>query len=889
MAKESIEPVDQAIHTLLDWIRNRPSWYADALIRASKGPLSPEVILELTEKCISESQASSLKKRKVAVEELAVTTSSVPPVALTQISNVQNVNRLATDQVLRFAPEGLTVIYGSNGTGKSGYTRLLRQVCQVRGVPGQVLPDIYSPSQGIPKANISWSVGDNEENCEWIQGNPTETQLKSISVFDSKAADHHIKDGAQAAYTPEALRLLENLGSALRQVEVELQRRIDAKESEITSLAFLQEDSELAELISAMGQQGTAARIKAASVLTQKETQRLAELTQSLEEISKTDPSLKMASLNRLTKEVETLIRSLEILKLSLDDTQITANRESAKGIADKAEAAEASAAFLSGMEMPDLGSAVWKQLWEAARTYSRSSAYPDHTFPHVDDGARCVLCQQSLGQEAKIRMESLEEYVNDTAQQDLKSAQAKSTTEFETLRNKVTKAIQNLAPSPELTDLSQEINFSEVLIPVIKAAESRLKYIQHLVVTPNEHHKPLSVESGWDVHRVVSSLQTVIDDWAVQAKALAELSDEDGQTKLRKEQRTLKERVMLAENLDLVLAENQRQVELKILRMAISTTKRNAVTQQHGKLSQQLVTEKLREIFINELQRLGAGRLQVSISRERPSNAASTFKLAFDGVEANTALTDVFSEGECRIIGLARFLTELRYSKSKAAIVMDDPVSSLDHKFRAKVAKRLSEEALERQVVIFTHDIAFLEQLNHHAPHTGAEISYLVLENTSAGAGTCSGTLPPYGATLSKRLGYIQDQLQKNEKFWKTKAEKEWREASETLVREIRKAWERAVEEILFNESVTRFERAVQTNRVREVIVEDNDWTAIENAMTELSRLGPHDEPGQAQDEPPTPDDIRALMQDLEDWKKDILQRRNSTRKRRPKVTAKI
>src|SRR5690606_40100034 len=105
-----------------------------------------------------------------------------------------------------------------------------------------------------------------------------------------------------------------------------------------------------------------------------------------------------------LTKEVETLIRSLEILKLSLDDTQITANRESAKGIADKAEAAEASAAFLSGMEMPDLGSAVWKQLWEAARTYSRSSAYPDHTFPHVDDGARCVLCQQSLGQEAKDR-----------------------------------------------------------------------------------------------------------------------------------------------------------------------------------------------------------------------------------------------------------------------------------------------------------------------------------------------------------------------------------------------------------------------------------------------------------------------------------------------------
>lgn len=174
-------------------------------------------------------------------------------------------------------------------------------------------------------------------------------------------------------------------------------------------------------------------------------------------------------------------------------------------------------------------------------------------------------------------------------------------------------------------------------------------------------------------------------------------------------------------------------------------------------------------------------------------------------------------------------------------------------------------------------------------APHTGADIEYRVLENTSAGAGTCSGTLPPYGATLGKRLGYIRNHLQQNEKYWDNKADKEWREASETLVREMRKAWERAIEEVLFNDAVTRFERAVQTNRVRTVTVDDSDWTAIENAMTELSRLGPHDEPQEAQDEPPTPADIKALIQDLEDWRLGVAQKRKATDKRRPKVTAKI
>ncbi|WP_400160577.1 AAA family ATPase [Arthrobacter sp. BPSS-3] len=889
MTNESLEPVDQAILELLEWIKNRPSWHADALIRASKGPFSPKEIIELADKCLSESQASSLPKRSVTAEELSVTTSTAPPVTLTQISNAQNVNKLAANQVLQFAPAGLTVIYGANGTGKSGYTRLLRQVCQVRGLPGQVLPNIYAQAQGIPKANISWSTGNGEETCEWTHGRTAAAALKSVSVFDSKAADHHIHDGAQAAYTPEALRLLESLGSALRQVEEELQGRIDAKIAGPTPLTFLHQDSELTELMSALGQEGIETRIRMASVLTPEEVERLAELTQALEEASRTDPSIKIASLKRVTKEAEELIENLEVLASCLDETQIAASRDKAEDVAGKATVAEASAALLAGMELPDLGGTIWKQLWDAARTYSRSSAYPEHAFPHVDGDARCVLCQQILGQEAKRRMESLEKHVHDKAQQDLKTARAETVTAFELVQRKVTAAVQNLVPSAELADLSQELSFSKAIAPVSTAAKARLDFMQRLVATPSEFQRPLADDAEWDVPSIVASFQTAIADWDLQMSGLAELCDEEGQAKLRKEHRTLQDREVLAANLNPVLAENRRQTDLRKLKAAIATTKRNAVTQQHGKLSQQLVTETLREIFNDELQQLGAGRLQVSISRAGSANAASTFKLTFDGVDAKNALGEVFSEGECRIISLARFLTELRYSKSKAAIVMDDPVSSLDHKYRAKVAKRLAIEALERQVVIFTHDIAFLEQLNHHAPHTGADIEYRVLENTSAGAGTYSGTLPPYGANLSKRLGYIRNHLQQNEKYWDNKADKEWREASETLVREMRKAWERAIEEVLFNEAVTRFERAVQTNRVRTVTVDDSDWAAIENAMTELSRLGPHDEPQEAQDEPPSPADIKALIQDLEDWKSGVAQKRKATEKRRPKVTAKI
>ena len=41
-------------------------------------------------------------------------------------------NALAENQTLKFAA-GLTVVYGDNGAGKTGYIRILKQACRARG------------------------------------------------------------------------------------------------------------------------------------------------------------------------------------------------------------------------------------------------------------------------------------------------------------------------------------------------------------------------------------------------------------------------------------------------------------------------------------------------------------------------------------------------------------------------------------------------------------------------------------------------------------------------------------------------------------------------------------------------------------------------------------
>jgi wobble nucleotide-excising tRNase len=79
-------------------------------------------------------------------------------------------------------------------------------------------------------------------------------------------------------------------------------------------------------------------------------------------------------------------------------------------------------------------------------------------------------------------------------------------------------------------------------------------------------------------------------------------------------------------------------------------------------------------------------------------------------------------SEGEQRALALAGFLTEVALTDGSGPIVVDDPVSSLDRDRSAQVADRLAEEAMQRQVVVFTHDIIFFNELCRVADTLGIE-----------------------------------------------------------------------------------------------------------------------------------------------------------------------
>ena len=147
-----------------EWFSERSEWHRKAYEHLRAGNRTDTAFIEeLTRLCVDESSRETTKAKTKRPESLGETVEqTVGAVRLLGLQNVQNINRLAPQQKLTFAPDGLTVVYGDNGAGKSGYGRILRQVCQARGPASELRGNVFLDAQPAGTAEVIHSVDGNE-------------------------------------------------------------------------------------------------------------------------------------------------------------------------------------------------------------------------------------------------------------------------------------------------------------------------------------------------------------------------------------------------------------------------------------------------------------------------------------------------------------------------------------------------------------------------------------------------------------------------------------------------------------------------------------------------------------------------------------------------------
>jgi energy-coupling factor transporter ATP-binding protein EcfA2 len=863
------------LQEILEWSQGRPMWQREALRRlVLNGELSNEDISSLTEICksahgLAEQQATD----PLAKEHIPDRAAGAAPISLVSIFHHRGVNALAEDQTLNFAP-GLTVVYGDNGAGKTGYIRILKSACRARGQE-DILGNVVSGSSPLaPVVAIKYKVGAEPEPREWV-GTGGDEFVSRVSVFDTQCAAVYLTKKTDVAFRPFGLDLFDKLVKACKAVRAKLEGEQRALASNALTVvqALIPEGTAVAKFLGNISSLTKSDAVKALACLSAEENARLALLEKSLLDLQANDPDKLIRQLTLRVGRLQMLIRHLRDVEAALSADAVAAVFNARTEGRRKSEEAKRlrEATFPEGM-LAGTGSESWKDLWESARQFSQELAYPDKVFPVVEDGAHCVLCQQDLEHAATHRLKQFETFVASTTERELRQMREN----FARLR----KAFVELRTTSEAVEETlKEIRIEhESVADAITAALTANENRRTTVVAALADDKDLAADCPVLVS-VVRETEALTGEAEARIKTLRTSATDETRKRMTAEAQELRARKLLATHQQTVLDDIERRKKYAACGLCIEETKTPTITQKSSAVTRAAVSQRLKQSFSDELVNLSFSHIEVELKELGGTDGIFYHKLVFTrapGVD----LPKVVSEGEQRCLSIAAFFAELSTADEPSGIVFDDPVSSLDYQWRQGVARRLVQEAKTRQVIVFTHDVVFLLLLKQFSEELEVEQFDQHVRFLSKGAGVCSEELPWVALPIKKKIGYLKNGWQAADKLSRDGHQDAYEKDAKYLYGLLREAWERALEEVLLGGVVERYRPSIQTQQVAQISdITPEDCKTVETAMTKCSKWLPgHDQAAAARAPVPGPAELNADIEALGNWVAAIRNRRKKS-----------
>jgi energy-coupling factor transporter ATP-binding protein EcfA2 len=816
----AVDPIRAALSDITSWSESLPIWQRDALRRIYTAcDLSSTDLDELYVLCrqahrLVDETELAIKPNMLGPSEMPSMVVSDASVTLRSVAHPKNVNALAEDQTLNFSESGLTIVYGDNGAGKSGYSRILKRACRARDQE-EILPNAYRdrPS-GEAAALVRYSVGGvAQTDVHWRDGAAAPDDLSEISVFDWKCALVHVDGTNDLAYTPIPLRLVESLANVCLKIAYRLKEAratLAAQVPVFQRQPLSRPDTAVTRFLETLSASTPLSAAQFLGTLTEAEQEVLDHLKRDLS----IDPAKQIQKVTAAKQRVVSLLSLVKQAERILSPETTAELKQLITSVQEKTAAAKLAASKAFGNEpLPQVGSEVWKSLWETARQFS-GETYSGQPFPNVSESALCVLCQQRLSPDAARRLTRFEDFVRGKIQQVAEQAKRKTNEFTQGLgRSVITKevlkeAIRLLRDDLERTELCTEVVFCLIRARVRLRTLLKLTSCERTLSHPQSNSSSQLQELLGKADRRLAELQKSLDPKQRQAQ--------------EKRLRELEDRAWLATIMDAVRDEVARLKRLAAFDAAIQDTDTTRITRKATDVSRILVTNRMRDAFASEVLSLGIGDRRIELVQEHSGYGVSRFRVSLIRKPA-AKVAHVLSEGEHRCVALAAFLAELATAQNRSGVIFDDPVSSLDHLFRDAVVRRLVKEAaLGRQVIVFTHDIAFLMALDDEARTGGLKPYYESINRSEEGAGICAEGSPAKTQPVPELLNKIEQRINSAQAAYTSGQAEKWADEVKLLTGRLRDAWELALEKVVAP-VLRRHSNKIHPSGLRKLIVLTN------------------------------------------------------------------
>lgn len=841
---------------IYEWIEKQPYWLQHAGTQILDGAeLNDDLFGKVYTLFKEDVKLQETSSEERTVLDFSVATSidntKVEPILLKSIQSVKNVNALAPEQTIECG-KGLTVIYGDNGTGKSGYTRLLNNAFQSRG-DSKILPNVFGPEGG------------DEPQCEFVFAkDEVDTVLKypedkdkrafsKMSIFDSHSIDVHLEKKNSLNFTPSGFWFFNQLISVLGHVEALLVAEANSKDLPNAFLAKFANQNEVGLLVGELEEKPNLKRLEELAKFDESNDAELTDLSAKKAELDGKNIPAKIIQIGKTSQAVKSLKDELSIIVNRFGKESYTKYKNAISKLQQlEAAAAAEGSELLKHHSVIDSDKKPWKDFAVAAQSYI-SSVYDSKEYPELGDS--CIFCHQELSEEQVTLISTYWKFLKSESENELRD-----------FKGKISTFLANLdklkAPVFEKT--------GSVYSVIAAKNESLASSIEGCIELFKDNKLKLkdNMESGvWknvldEINFDISALDEII---GLLQKQIEDLSgDEVKKTvnELSAKIELLRDRFLLSKTIPEIRAYRSNKDWAKKALSHKSKLGSRKITTLQKDLFNEHITAAYTSGFSQECSLLGAPTA-VSIN-QKPSKGTTMRSLLIKSAKAN----QVLSEGEQRAVAIADFLTESLLNPHNDGVIFDDPVTSQDHRRKARIGSRIVELAKEKQVIVFTHDIPFFLGVIHEANTKGVDLTTTTVRSMGGTPGIIDPQLPWIAQKSQDRLKWLRNRLVGVKKKLKTEHEDDCLVAVKTWYGLLREGWERAIEERLLKGVVERYRPSVQTLRLKHLNITDEMLDAISIGMTESSKLA-HDSAAGLNPPMPTDAEMDEQLKRFEDFLK--------------------
>lgn len=876
---------DVPIENLETWISSKPYWEQYVWkTNLEKDSLTDEDIDQCYENLsehlgliapLPQKPALSFKKEVVvAPEEVSAVKKKIM-----EVKNFEDVNALSPDCSIKFGPN-LTLVYGSNGSGKSGVGRLLCNACFSRG-EREILPNVRTASIPGPEAKATFVMDDgvgNQSEIKYILGDNND-DLKCFSVFDSESVLIHLDQSNHVNFTPAQIKIFDKVAITISKLEEKLTNEKNAKKKDNPFQVMFLDDATTSTATFCKGITGATKEadfLKHANFDPKADGEKMDALQKQIDEKKKLDITKKKSQLATDRQNLGAFKAPLQRVVDRFTEIKMNEANQLVKDILAKKKLIEGLSveSFNDGI-LKTVGSPEWRELIGAARTlYEAEKAASDDKEPE-----HCMLCHQKLTKDAETLFQNYWRFLESKAESELSELTRKQSALLQDFRSAKTMYPKFLATDAGVKVLTEDeptylaklkVQFT-TLEGVLDDWTSKIGKLEEV----NRNDVPAVDLSKIDT--LVTAKTTEESKLVDPTGDIATLTAQWNALKHKKDVTAVKD-AGLEYIAFLVWSSQANGVSFSGMKMA--TTKKRTESFLVG------VAQDYKGVFNQELAKLGCDFNLIMHTSGEQGTTVKEYRLDF-AEDYNPS--QILSEGEQNACSIADFLTEVQLDKNNCGIVFDDPVTSLDHERKDKIAQRLAVVAGERQVVVLTHDIVFMSQLAKHAERNRIPVVAHWMKQVNGIPGCVEDNTSPKLSSLAS----LKTDSQNAVNYFASLGAKEQEQALGAGFDYLRSACEALIEEILFAGTIQRYDDQIRVQNLEEVIFDQAPALKIVDLHGRLSEvLLAHNRSDLQRENQPSLADLTSLRKEFDELETELRASRKAARDARgarkdAKVTA--